>query len=73
MHPPRHPFRVCVEAGDQLYLPRGWLHHVEQAEDDDGVCIAVNAWYEGWEGMGLNWGWTEYATHINDLLLASEL
>lgn len=66
------PFRVCVEAGDQLYLPRSWLHHVEQAEDEDGVCIAVNAWYEGWEGMGLNWGWTEYATRMNELLLASK-
>jgi len=66
------PFRVRVEAGDQLYLPRGWLHHVEQAEDEEGVCIAVNAWYEGWEGMGLNWGWTEYATRINELLLASK-
>lgn len=61
------PFQACVQAGDQLYLPRGWLHHVEQREDEEGVCIAVNAWYEGWEGMGLSWGWSEYAQRMDEL------
>lgn len=61
------PFVAVVEVGDQLFLPRGWLHHVEQEDDDDGVCIAVNAWYEGWEGMGLSWGWAEYAKQMESI------
>ncbi|GLD91662.1 hypothetical protein PINS_up000195 [Pythium insidiosum] len=33
----------CVGAGDALYIPEGWWHHV----DSDPFTIAVNFWYEG--------------------------
>lgn len=63
-----NPFVVGVGAGDSLYLPKGWLHHVEQEEDEEGLCIAVNAWYEGWDGMGLSWGWGEYAQKMDEMV-----
>jgi hypothetical protein len=34
--------RVRVEAGDALYLPSLWFHHVQQSH----TCIAVNYWYD---------------------------
>ncbi|PSN56311.1 JmjC domain-containing protein 7 [Blattella germanica] len=34
--------RVRVEAGDALYLPSLWFHHVQQSHG----CIAVNYWYD---------------------------
>ena len=34
-----------VRAGDVLYLPSLWLHHVEQRRAADGrPCIALNWW-----------------------------
>ena len=36
------PMRVRVEAGDMLYLPSLWFHHVTQSH----ACIAVNYWYD---------------------------
>ncbi|KAK0082117.1 hypothetical protein PV325_011035 [Microctonus aethiopoides] len=34
--------RVKVEAGDILYLPSLWFHHVQQSH----ACIAINYWYD---------------------------
>lgn len=34
--------KVRVEAGDILYLPSLWFHHVQQSHG----CIAVNYWYD---------------------------
>ena len=34
--------KVRVEAGDVLYLPAKWFHHVTQSH----ACIAVNYWYD---------------------------
>jgi len=70
-HAPK-PFVVRVNAGDSLYLPKGWLHHVEQEEDEEGLCIAVNAWYDGWEGMGLSWGWGHYAQKMETMFSDDE-
>lgn len=36
------PLRVRVNAGDVLYLPNYWFHHVQQSHK----CIAVNFWYD---------------------------
>ena len=33
---------VTVEAGEMLYLPSLWFHHVQQTHG----CIAVNFWYD---------------------------
>lgn len=33
---------ITVQAGDVLYLPSGYYHHVRQCGD---VCIAFNSWY----------------------------
>lgn len=35
-------FEVRVNAGDILYLPSLWYHHVRQSHK----CIAVNFWYD---------------------------
>ncbi len=34
-------FEIRVNAGDILYLPSLWYHHVRQSHK----CIAVNFWY----------------------------
>ncbi|XP_057330276.1 bifunctional peptidase and (3S)-lysyl hydroxylase Jmjd7 [Microplitis mediator] len=34
--------KVKVEAGDLLYLPSLWFHHVQQSHE----CIAINFWYD---------------------------
>lgn len=36
------PIRVSVKAGQTLYLPALWYHHVQQSHG----CIAVNFWYD---------------------------
>ncbi|XP_063658856.1 bifunctional peptidase and (3S)-lysyl hydroxylase JMJD7-like [Pan troglodytes] len=34
--------RCTVRAGEMLYLPALWFHHVQQSQG----CIAVNFWYD---------------------------
>lgn len=36
------PVTVTVKAGEMLYLPSLWFHHVQQSHG----CIAVNYWYD---------------------------
>nr|XP_043609563.1 bifunctional peptidase and (3S)-lysyl hydroxylase JMJD7 isoform X2 [Erigeron canadensis] len=36
------PFKVTVKAGEILYLPSMWFHHVRQTPDNRGLTIAVN-------------------------------
>jgi jumonji domain-containing protein 7 len=40
------PLRVTLEEGDMLYLPALWYHKVSQSCSDEGVCCAVNYWYD---------------------------
>ena len=41
------PIVVEVRAGECLYLPAMWYHHVTQARDESGTpAIAVNYWYD---------------------------
>ncbi|XP_051253973.1 bifunctional peptidase and (3S)-lysyl hydroxylase JMJD7 isoform X1 [Dicentrarchus labrax] len=36
------PLRCSLKAGEMLYLPSLWFHHVQQSHG----CIAVNFWYD---------------------------
>ncbi|KAK5630792.1 hypothetical protein RRF57_006507 [Xylaria bambusicola] len=38
--------RVTLEPGDMLYLPAMWYHKVSQSCSEDGICVAVNYWYD---------------------------
>ncbi|KAK0735483.1 cupin-like domain-containing protein [Apiosordaria backusii] len=40
------PVRVTLNQGDILYLPALWYHKVGQSVDKEGVCVAVNYWYD---------------------------
>jgi jumonji domain-containing protein 7 len=40
------PLRVTLEEGDMLYLPALWYHKVSQTCNDEGICCAVNYWYD---------------------------
>lgn len=40
------PLRVTLEEGDMLYLPALWFHKVSQSCNKDGLCCAVNYWYD---------------------------
>jgi peptidyl-lysine (3S)-dioxygenase / protease len=51
------PLEVTVSAGETLYLPVGWWHHVRQSGDGEGgkgVCIAINYWYDP-SFQGMSW------------------
>ncbi|KAI0003087.1 Clavaminate synthase-like protein [Russula compacta] len=47
-----HPIVIDVKAGETLYLPAGWWHHVRQS----GLSIALNWWYDT-EPRGAAWVW----------------
>lgn len=40
------PLRVTLDEGDMLYLPALWYHKVSQSCSDEGLCCAVNYWYD---------------------------
>lgn len=46
-----HPIDITLEAGDSLYLPAGWWHHVRQSSR---CTIALNWWYD-MEMRGMSW------------------
>jgi jumonji domain-containing protein 7 len=48
-----HPITIKVRAGESMYLPAGWWHHVRQK---GGVTIALNWWYDI-EPEGMMWTW----------------
>ncbi|KAJ7591015.1 Clavaminate synthase-like protein [Mycena floridula] len=49
--PTAHPLNVTLLAGETLYLPVGWWHHVRQAPT---TTIALNWWYDI-DNQGLTW------------------
>ncbi|KAG9112044.1 hypothetical protein FRC07_007998 [Ceratobasidium sp. 392] len=59
--PTEHEYamRVTVQGGESLYLPAGWWHRVAQSGDKEGVCIAVNWWYDI-EMAGMKWVWMAF-------------
>lgn len=40
------PMKVTLNPGDILYLPALWYHKVSQSCSDEGICCAVNYWYD---------------------------
>ncbi|RKF64638.1 JmjC domain-containing protein 7 [Erysiphe neolycopersici] len=40
------PIRVTLAKGDMLYLPALWYHKVSQSCSEEGICCAVNYWYD---------------------------
>lgn len=40
------PLRVTLNEGDMLYLPALWYHKVSQSCSAEGICCAVNYWYD---------------------------
>jgi jumonji domain-containing protein 7 len=44
--PYSQPLRVTLDEGDMLYLPALWYHKVSQSCNEEGICCAVNYWYD---------------------------
>ncbi|KAF2014839.1 Clavaminate synthase-like protein [Aaosphaeria arxii CBS 175.79] len=44
--PYSRPLRVTLSEGDMLYLPALWYHKVSQTCSSEGICCAVNYWYD---------------------------
>ncbi|KAF2748704.1 phospholipase A2 [Sporormia fimetaria CBS 119925] len=40
------PLKVTLDEGDMLYLPALWYHKVQQSCNEEGICVAVNYWYD---------------------------
>ncbi|KAI9667205.1 MAG: hypothetical protein M1821_000018 [Bathelium mastoideum] len=41
-----NPMRLTLNEGDMLYLPAQWYHKVTQSCNAEGICCAVNYWYD---------------------------
>ncbi|CAO2651968.1 Nn.00g002510.m01.CDS01 [Neocucurbitaria sp. VM-36] len=57
------PLRVTLNEGDMLYLPALWYHKVSQSCNDEGVCCAVNYWYD-LEFSGGFWGMANFTRSV---------
>lgn len=40
------PILVTLQQGEVLYLPALWFHAVTQQSNSEGLCVAVNYWYD---------------------------
>ncbi|KAI0269146.1 Clavaminate synthase-like protein [Gloeopeniophorella convolvens] len=63
-----HPIVINVRAGETLYLPAGWWHHVRQSKD---TTIALNWWYDI-EAQGSAWVWLRFLRPV-DVPVAEEV
>ena len=65
------PLSVIVEPGDMLYLPAMWHHQVEQIDDENGLCIAVNYWYD-MTFSGAGYAVTKFVEAVGELAMCVE-
>lgn len=59
------PIEVTVHAGQTLYLPSLWFHHVRQSHG----CIAVNLWYD--MNFDIKYNYFKFVEGLTDLLKKS--
>lgn len=59
------PIEVTVHAGQTLYLPSLWFHHVRQSHG----CIAVNLWYD--MNFDIKYNYFKFVEGLADLLKKS--
>eukprot|EP00965_Chrysotila_dentata_P193875 6176016-Pleurochrysis_carterae.AAC.2 len=59
------PLKVVVRAGEVLYIPAHWFHHVSQRGDAAGTTIAVNFWYDS--GLGPLFAQKEFLEALHTL------
>lgn len=57
------PLRVTLEPGDMLYLPALWYHKVSQSCDEEGICCAINYWYD-MEFSGSFWSMASFVRGV---------
>jgi jumonji domain-containing protein 7 len=65
------PLRVTLEEGDMLYLPALWYHKVSQSCSDEGLCCAVNYWYD-LDFSGGFWAMASFARGVGLLSLEEQ-
>jgi jumonji domain-containing protein 7 len=62
------PLRVTLNEGDMLYLPALWYHKVSQSCSEEGICCAVNYWYDLEFGGGF-WSMANFVRGVGLLAL----
>jgi jumonji domain-containing protein 7 len=61
------PLRATLNQGDMLYLPALWYHKVSQSCSEEGICCAVNYWYD----MDFSGGFHAMSSFVRNIGLAS--
>ncbi|KAJ4376259.1 hypothetical protein N0V83_001542 [Neocucurbitaria cava] len=64
------PLRVTLNEGDMLYLPALWYHKVSQNCNEEGICCAVNYWYD-LDFSGGFWSMANFARSVGVLSMAA--
>ncbi|KXN86277.1 JmjC domain-containing protein 7 [Leucoagaricus sp. SymC.cos] len=62
------PIQVHLRPGEALYLPAGWWHYVQQAEE---ATIAINWWYD-MEMRGMHWIFLDFLRNKEGLYVTDE-
>jgi jumonji domain-containing protein 7 len=62
------PQKVTLHIGDMLYLPAQWYHKVLQSCSEEGICCAVNYWYD-MDYSGSLYPLTNFAKKVGSLVI----